>query len=246
MDSVYNEGPNGNKNYRLSEWSKITNRLGNDDWAEGRGFIYPRIYTHLVSKFLRAIKKDKIAFDYAHIEAYPNWALDGPKLYFMSKIYWNPEANPDSLLTLFCKDMFGKASRHMKSYFNILEELNTSMNNDPKRERRIGAYTTQLLLNDNELALLGSARSEINLAITTATTEQEKARISFFSDGFKISEALFSLYNKKDSRSQKGEELKKYLSQNISGNQMMLNMATDKDFIATMDQLIDQIITKTN
>ena len=26
-----------------------------------------------------------MAFEYAHIEAYPNWALDGPKLYFMGK-----------------------------------------------------------------------------------------------------------------------------------------------------------------
>ncbi len=43
----------------------------------------PRIYTNLVSKFVRTVKKDKMDFEYAHIEAYPNWAMDGPKYYFM-------------------------------------------------------------------------------------------------------------------------------------------------------------------
>ncbi len=33
MDSVYNEGPFGKKDFRLSEWAKVTTRIGNHDWA---------------------------------------------------------------------------------------------------------------------------------------------------------------------------------------------------------------------
>jgi hypothetical protein len=35
-------------------------------------------------------------------------------------------------------------------------------------------------------------------------------------------------------------EFKNYLKDEISGNPMMLNIATDKNFIMTMDQLVDQ------
>ncbi len=235
MDSLYND--NG-----LAQWAKVTKRIGNDDWAEGRGFIYPRIYTNIVSKFVRTVQKEKMSFDYAHLEFYPNWALDGPKYYFMSKIYWNPNANTDSLLTLFCMDMFGKAGKQMKSYFSALENLNTSMNNDPKRNRRIGGYATQLSLNENELSLVQKARRNIDEAYSIAGTDEQKKRIDLLSQGFKISEDFFEMYNSKIVDSNKVNELKDYLKNTVAGNQMMLNMATDKDFTEKMNALIDQII----
>lgn len=241
MDSVYNKGPQGS-NYRLSEWAKVTTRIGNHDWAEGRGFIYPRIYTKLVSKFARTVKRDKMKFEYAHIEAYPNWALDGPKLYFMGKIYWNPGIDPDSLLTQFCADMFGKAKNKMMKYFSILEDLNTSMNNDPKRNRRLGSYPTQLSLNEKELQIVKQARQLLNEAANTSLTHEEKKRIDFFSKGFKISEYFFDIYNSKAINEEKAAELKGYLKETIAGDGMMLNMAKDTDFLKTMDMIIDNIV----
>ena len=235
MDSVYQEGRDGLKNYRLSEWAKVTSRIGNHDWAEGKGFIYPRIYTNLVSKFARTIKKDNMQFEYAHIEAYPNWGLDGPKLYFMGKIYWNPQVNTDSLLTQFCNDMFGSANNIMKDYFVTLENLNTSMNNDPKRNRRLGSYITQLPLNENELKLVQEARNLLDKAAKKTSSVDEKKRIEFFSTGFKVSEYFFDLYNSKVYNEQKVAELKNYLKNTIAGDSMMLNIATDSDFLQKMN-----------
>ena len=242
MDSVYNEGPQGKKNHRLSEWAKITTRFGNHDWAEGRGIIYPRIYTSLVSKLARTVKKDKMNFEYAHIEAYPNWAMDGPKYYFMGKIYWNPDVNPDSLLTLFCSDMFGKAKDQMKAYFLTLEDLNISMNNDPKRNRRIAVYSTQLSLNEKELQMVKKARQLIDEAAKTAETEEQRKRIEIFSNGFKISEYFFDIYNSKNVDENKVSALKNYLKNTVAGNSMMLNIATDTNFIKRMDLDINSVI----
>ncbi|MEO6638601.1 MAG: DUF4838 domain-containing protein [Ginsengibacter sp.] len=242
MDSVYQEGPDGLKNYRLSEWGKVTSRIGNHDWAEGRGFIYPRIYTNLVSKFARTVKRDKMNFEYAHIEAYPNWSLDGPKLYFMGKIYWNPEVNTDSLLTLFCKDMFGPAKDDMKNYFTTLENLNTCMNNDPTRNRRLNSYITQLPLSSKELQMVHQARRYLDAASIEAPDDDIKKRIDFFSKGFKISESFFDLYNFNSGAVQKGAALKKYLQNTVARDSMLLNVATDKDFIEKTNASIDQII----
>jgi len=242
MDRVYNEGPQGKKDYRLSEWAKVTTRIGNHDWAEGRGIIYPRIYTNLVSKFVRTVKKDKMNFEYAHVEAYPNWAMDGPKYYFMGKIYWNPDVNPDSLLTQFCADMFGKAKDQMKAYFSALEDLNTSMNNDPERNRRIAVYSTQLSLNEKELQMVKKARQLINEAAKTAETDEERKRIDLFSKGLRIFESFLNIYNSKDLNETKITELKSYLQQTVAGNSMMLNIATDTDFIRKMNVGIASVI----
>jgi hypothetical protein len=242
MDSVYQEGPDGLKNYRLSEWAKVTTRIGNHDWAEGKGFIYPRIYTNLVSKFARTIKKDKMDFEYAHIEAYPNWALDGPKLYFMGKIYWNPAVSTDSLLTLFCSDMFAKSSNIMKDYFTTLENLNTSMNNDATRNRRLGAYTTQLPLNEKEMQMVNHARNFLDQAISTASSKEEKKRINFFIKGFRLSQYFFDLYNSKVNIDALGDKLKKYLKENVAGDSMVLNIAKDSDFLPKTNAIIDNIV----
>ncbi len=228
----------------LDQWSRVTNRIGNHDWAGGKGFIYPRIYTNLVSAFLRHIQKDKMSFDFAHLELYPNWSLDGPKDYFMSKIYWNPVVNTDSLLSMFCDDMFGKASNQMRKYFSSLEDLNTSMNNDPKRNRRIGVYETQLALNENELSLLHNARRYIDDAYSIAQTDEEKKRIGFFSDGLKISEGFFEIYNSKQEDPNKADELKNYLKDTVAGNKMMLSIAGEANFLSTMNSLIDKIVKK--
>ena len=226
----------------LKDWSKVTKRIGNHDWAEGMGFIYPRIYTDLLSQFLKAIQNDSMQFEFAHLEMYPNWALDGPKNYFMAKLYWNPNMNTDSLLSLFCKDMFGKAGGQMKVYFSTLENLSTSMDNNRQILRGIRAYLTQLPLNENELSLVQHARQSIDKAYSQAVTDDQRKRIELFSNGFKISEGFFDIYNSKTLDTAKVNGLKDYLKNTVSGNQMMLNIATDKNFLTVMDNLIDQIV----
>src|SRR6266542_3651318 len=202
----------------------------------------PRIYTNLVSKFVRTVKKDKMNFEYAHIEAYPNWAKDGPKYYFMGKIYWNPDVNPDSLLTLFCSTMFGKAKDQMKAYSLTLEELNISMNNDPKRNRRIAVYSTQLSLNEKELQMVKKARQLIDEAAKTAETEEQRKRIEIFSNGFKISEYFFDIYNSKNIDENQVSALKNYLKNTVAGNGMMLNIASDSNFIDRMNTDIGDVM----
>ena len=227
----------------LSKWARITSTIGNDDWAEGKGFIYPRIYTNILSEFLKKVQSEGMAFSYAHLECYPNWALDGPKLYEMGKVYWNPDINTDSLRTQFCTDMFGNAAKQMKNYFTTVENISTWLNNHTDVPTHMFNYIGQLSLDDARMSLVQQARQFLDEAEKTGgTTEEERERIDFFSKGFKISEGLFDLYNSKIVDISQANELKDYFKNTVAGNQMMLNIATDKNFVTAMDNLIDQIV----
>jgi len=227
----------------LSKWAKVTSNIGNDDWAEGKGFIYPRIYTTILSKYLKKIKSEKLNFKYAHIEAYPNWALDGPKLYEMGKIYWNPDINIDSLRAQFCKDMFGNASSEMHDYFNTVEQISTWLNNHTDLPTHLFNYMGQLSLDDERMSMVKRARQFLDEAAETkGATDDEKKRIDFFSKGFKISEGFFNLYNSKVVDTSQVNEFKSYLKNTVAGNQRLLNVASDKNFVTEMDNLIDQIV----
>jgi len=227
----------------LTKWAKLTSNLGNDDWAEGKGFIYPRIYTTILSKYLKKIKSEKLNFKYAHVEAYPNWALDGPKLYEMGRIYWNPDINIDSLRAQFCKDMFGNASSEMHDYFNTVEQISTWLNNHSDLPTHLFNYMGQLSLDDERMLMVKRARQFLDDAANRkGTTDDEKKRIDFFSKGFKISEGFFNLYNSKVVDTSKVNEFKNYLKNTVAGNERMLNIATDKDFLTKMDALIDEIV----
>ncbi|HEY5462801.1 MAG TPA: DUF4838 domain-containing protein [Hanamia sp.] len=227
----------------LSKWTKVTSNIGNDDWAEGKGFIYPRIYTTILSKYLKKIKSEKLNFKYAHIEAYPNWALDGPKLYEMDKIYWNPDINIDSLRSQFCNDLFGKASKPMHNYFNTVESISTWLNNHSVTPTHMFNYIGQLSLDDAEMLKVKEATQFLDEAEkVNGTTDDERKRIAFFSNGFKISEYFFEIYNSKTADTDKVNELKDYLKNTVAGNERMLNIATDKDFLTKMDALVDEIV----
>jgi hypothetical protein len=227
----------------LSKWAKVTSNIGNDDWAEGKGFIYPRIYSHMVSNFVKTIQQYKFNFEYAHIETYPNWALDGPKYYEMAQIYWNPDINVDSLRSQFCIDLFGKASKPMQNYFNEIESISTWLNNHSGTPTHMFNYIGQLALDDTRIAMVKEARQYLDEATqVSGITADERKRIDFFSKGFKISESFFYLYNSKTVDNRSVDELRNYLKNTVAGNPLMLNIATDKNFLNNMNALIDQIV----
>ncbi|MBA2561942.1 MAG: hypothetical protein H0V14_03355 [Chitinophagaceae bacterium] len=116
------------------------------------------------------------------------------------------------------------------------------MNNDPKRNRRIGVYTTQLNLNDKELRLVKLARELIDKAAKTAKTDEEKKRIAFFLKGFKIFEYFSDIYNYNDLNGSKAAELKSYLKDTIAGDRTMLNVANNANFINEMNLIVDNIV----
>jgi hypothetical protein len=119
-----------------------------------------------------------------HIEAYPNWGLDGLKLYEMGRILWNAQVNPDSILHLFCIDMFGKAASEMEVYFNELEAMNNGLSTN------LYQYKGQLTQSP---AVMQSLRKHLDNALKLADNVYASMRVNFFNNGFKIFEGAWKL-----------------------------------------------------
>ncbi len=101
-------------------WGAKVDQIGQYDYAYGIGFVLPRIYTHLVQDTIRDGVKHNLKGAYA--EVYPNWGLDGPRLYLTARIWWNPDVDIDALFDDWNERMFREAAEPMKKYFRRCEE----------------------------------------------------------------------------------------------------------------------------
>lgn len=221
---------------RIDSIVKFTDRVGNDDWAEGKGFIFPRIYTRIISKYLRTLKSKKIKFDYAHIEAYPNWGLDGIKYWEMGQIYRNPDLDVDSLRLKFCTDLFGNAGQQMKAYFDTMEDIGLWLNNTGVGTHLYN-YPQQLKLDSTRLVLVENCRKYLDAATNLAVTKEQKERVQFFNTGFTFIEGLWDLYNLKKNN----VDLKNYIKEKISGTGRILFSGTDSNYVNSLYNLINTI-----
>lgn len=223
----------------LNKMSSVMNVIGNHDWAQGGGFIIPRIYSKLLDSFILKYQSNNIHINFAALEMYPNWGLDGIKYYEMAKIYDNPYINVDSLRLKFCNDMFGNVSSLMKEYFDCLENISTSMANDTSvPERKMYNYFSQVNLNIANFTLVDSARSLLNEALHNSTGEINQ-RVQFFSTSFKISEGAFNLY--KDYSDSASSDYIKFLNDSIVGNNKYIYDGASGNFMSNINSMITQI-----
>jgi len=233
---------NGLNPASIADWLKVTKNIGIHDWAQGQGYFFPRLYSGQYAKLMRFIKERGGSLDLAHIECYPNWGLDGPKYYLMSKVLWNPDTDVDKELTQFCNDLFGRAAREMNSYFVTLEQLTQSMNNNPNQYRKMFVYPQQLLLSEAEMALVQKARGHLNKAGKLARTPEEQQRIALFSKTFRLSEYLFEIANAKEIRRAKINEITRYVDEVIARDPMTLYATRTGAIKAHVQQAVDRCI----
>lgn len=173
---------------RFTAWGKAASHLGMYEWFYGGGFIIPRLY---VANFATALRHARACgADGFYAEAYPNWGLDGPKLWIAEKLLWNPDQDAGALEDRWCAALFGQAAGPMREYFNRLErawaEQRPSsdkrggyrlMTNYYKKEQLTEIFPPAVC--DEAWALLGRAEAATNDA-------QSLARIRYFKDCFAV------------------------------------------------------------
>lgn len=179
------------------QWKSKTHRIGVHDWGQGYGYLTPRIYTSQWQRYLKAVRDYKMKFEYAHVECYPNWGLDGPKYYLLSKVLWNPDVNTDQLLRQFCADMFGNQVNGMNEYFKGLEEWSILMNNRELR-RKMWRIPEQLYLNEQEMVLAQRCMGIVQKCLKDSESDPiVHSRIQLFHDSFRMSLYLCEIANYK-------------------------------------------------
>ncbi len=190
----------------FESWAKTTGRFGVYEWLYGDGFVVPRIYMRDLTEGLKKIHALGGRGFYA--EAYPNWGLDGPKLWVLERVLWNPKLDADALTQEWCDGLFGEAGPAMRAYFDRLERAwREQKPSDAKR----GGYrlwgvnhkarqVTEIFpvpVCEEAWALLGKARE--------ATQDPAVlARIDYFQSSF----ALTRLVSKRYASAQAGAAVK--------------------------------------
>jgi hypothetical protein len=228
IDHQFDPGKNGNS---AAAWAHAASALAIHDWAQGKGFLIPRIYSVYFKKTFQELERLGSPVRSMHPECYPNWGLDGPKLYIMSRLFQDPSLDVDALRAQFCTDMFGPAAKPMQNYFGGAEKLFLDM--ESVQERKLGRWTTQFLLNDKQKQMVLACRADLEEAKKLAATDQQKQRIDLFSKTFHLSEMLFDLANTATPTAQQGEAIRQYVATTIAPDPMTLyGQLGVKDYVA--------------
>ncbi|MBF0432514.1 MAG: DUF4838 domain-containing protein [Fibrobacteria bacterium] len=108
--------------HQLTEnWQASANSLAWYDYVYGGQYTIPRVYFHQMQDYLSYGLNHGVKAMYA--EAYPGWG-EGPKLYVMTKLWWNPNRNTDSLLNDWYRCAVGQdAAEDLAEYYKIWEDF---------------------------------------------------------------------------------------------------------------------------
>ncbi len=175
----------------LRRWSRVTNQMGIYDYAYGMGFAIPRIFNHLFQDAIQFAVEHGVKGFYA--EVYPNWGLDGHKLYVMSRILWNPEADIDAITDDWNERMFRRAAGPMKKYFALCER--TWRNNNIGHGRwnyRLAADPRQFEIFPPRV--IEQCTAYLDEAADVAEDEIVTKRIHFFRKTFDVTRLLAGNY----------------------------------------------------
>lgn len=117
----------------LQEWNSISNNLMVWEYISSyQNMFKPYPIIHMLSSNFKLFKKYGVDYVYAEGVMKQGEHLGALKTYVAAKLLWNPYLNSDSLVKSFCDLYYGKASKYILQYLNVLEE-NVIHNNDQLR-----------------------------------------------------------------------------------------------------------------
>ncbi|MFN0170204.1 MAG: DUF4838 domain-containing protein [Bryobacteraceae bacterium] len=199
----------------LETWRKVSRQMGNHDWGQGNMYFIPRMYTHLTSRLFREAKQRGLVWGYQHMETYPNWGLDGLKLWVTARIWWNPDVDVAALWRQISSDLFPTAAQTMEKYFDTLHRLWIQMDNDA--ERKLRKWSNQFdLRSDEQKAMVKECRSLLDKAVAAAKSDAERRRVELLSRSFRLSEHFFDLANARDVTRGQVEAARRYAAETIA------------------------------
>ncbi|MBK9169222.1 MAG: DUF4838 domain-containing protein [Bryobacterales bacterium] len=199
----------------LETWQRVSPQMGNHDWGQGHMYFIPRMYTGLTSRLLREARQRGLTWGYQHMESYPNWGLDGLKLWVTARLWWNPDLEADLLWRQLSRDLFPGARADMERYFDLLHRLWILMDNDA--ERKLRKWSNQFdLRSEQQRQMVRECRRILNSAAAAAGTSEEKSRVDLLSRSFRLSEMFFEMANAPRVTPGQVEALRRYAREEIA------------------------------
>lgn len=210
--------------HMVNWWSQHTSQLGIYDYAYGVGFGVPRIYNHLFQDAVKYAVAHKVKGFYA--EVYPNWGLDGPKLWVMARLLWDPDWNVDELTNEWNDRMFREAAAPMKRYFKLAEDA-------WRNQKGHGAWAYRLAADPAQFAIFTPKTMDemsacLNQATALAQDDIVKQRLEFFRKTFEITRILGGNY-------WAGAQVQQLIEQKAPMEQIAQAMRAMADRMSTVD-----------
>ncbi len=174
---------------RTEKWHKAAPVLGWYDYIYG-GDMYrvPRIYTHLMGRYLKYASEHGVKAYYAELYESPAWT-EGPKPYVVMKLLWDPNADVDAIQTEWYRLAVGeKAAAPLAKYYQLWEDY--WMQRVPKTDwfkQYVNStyfdfdhtgYLDELTLND-----LAECKRLMGEVVAAAETPEQRARAEFMAKG---------------------------------------------------------------
>ena len=152
------------------EWSKVHSNIGYYSFPYGGGWVYPILKTDLHKAVLKSLHENNI--NSIRISMFPEWYTQGLDLWLISKMFWQPNIDTDSLTNIYYKSVFPFSKSIIKNFHTELLEnasnLSVCIDNyrSPNRQIRnifLDLYDSESLkkydleianiLNQNQLSL---------------------------------------------------------------------------------------------
>ena len=175
----------------VSWWADHAAQFGLYDYAYGVGFAVPRLYSHLLQEALQFAHGHGATGFYA--EVYPNWGLDGPKLYIMARLLWDPSLDVDRLAAEWSERLFREAAAPMARFFARCEQAWREQQTGP------GNWAYRLAANPEQFkvfppAVLAECTGYLDEAGTLARTDLVRQRVRFFRKTWELTRLLAGNY----------------------------------------------------
>jgi hypothetical protein len=111
----------------IRRWSRVAPNLGVYFWLHGKAV--PKFYPTRFAEYLRFLRSRHVREVYAEVyqdnpDRMATFELDGPRVWITAKLLWNPDADVDDLITMFCERFYGAAAADpMVRYYRHCEKV---------------------------------------------------------------------------------------------------------------------------
>jgi hypothetical protein len=231
------------RNNILQEWAGAVTQMGHHDWGQGWMYLIPRLYTFMTSRFFREAQERKLTWGYQHFEAYPNWGMDGAKLWITARIWWNPRVDVNLLWQQFAADMFPSGRQEMFRYFMNLETLWVLTDTDSERKLRKWSNMFDLA-GPAQFRLVKECRTLLDKARAQASSPEERQRVELFSKTYRVAEYLFEFANANTVAPSRIDEFRKYIAETIAPDPMTLYLAGNSAELTKEVEAALAVVTK--
>jgi hypothetical protein len=168
----------------IGRWCRSGARMvGIYDYLYGAPFLVPRVTPRLTA--------ESVAFAYRagarayYAEACPNWALEGPRLWIVTQLLWDPTQSVEALLDEYYARFWAEAAAPMRRFYGQCEAVWEGQPGPP--------WWIKFYQDEDQVVLFPARvrtalRADIEEARRVARDPAVRARVGMASAGFEVTE----------------------------------------------------------